>query len=154
MGDGDTLARKWKELLVSLQLESRFSKNQLLLSYLNRVYLGVGWGFEDASRVLFDQSAADLNIQQAALLVGLLPSPNGHDPCQFPQLALKARNRVINKMADGGRLSLEQARLARRQPIQLATEACSREQVSRSAPFLHRSSAPRPHSARGTRRGG
>ena len=135
VGDGDTLARKWKELLVSLQLESRFSKNQLLLSYLNRVYLGVGWGFEDASRVLFDQSAADLNIQQAALLVGLLPSPNGHDPCQFPQLALKARNRVINKMADGGRLSLEQARLARRQPIQLATEACSREQISRSAPF-------------------
>ncbi len=99
------------------------------------MYLGVGWGFEDASRVFFDQSAADLNVQQAALLVGLLPSPNGHDPCQFPQRALKARNRVINKMADGGRLSLEQARLARRQPIQLAKEACSREQVSRSAPF-------------------
>lgn len=135
VGDGDTLKRKWKELLVSLQLESRFSKSQLLLSYLNRVYLGVGWGFEDASRVFFDQSAADLNVQQAALLVGLLPSPNGHDPCQFPQRALKARNRVINKMADGGRLSLEQARLARRQPIQLAKEACSREQVSRSAPF-------------------
>ncbi|WP_115071311.1 transglycosylase domain-containing protein [Synechococcus sp. UW179B] len=135
VGDGDTLARKWKELLVSLQLESRFSKSQLLLSYLNRVYLGVGWGFEDASRVFFDQSAADLNVQQAALLVGLLPSPNGHDPCQFPQRALQARNRVINKMADGGRLSLEQARLARRQPIQLAKAACSREQVSRSAPF-------------------
>jgi peptidoglycan glycosyltransferase len=97
--------------------------------------LGVGWGFEDASRVFFDQSATDLNVQQAALLVGLLPSPNGHDPCQFPQRALKARNRVINKMADGGRLSLEQARLARRQPIQLAKQACSREQVSRSAPF-------------------
>ena len=137
VGDGDTLERKWKELLVSLQLESRFSKSQLLLSYLNRVYLGVGWGFEDASRVFFDQSAADLNVQQAALLVGLLPSPNGHDPCQFPQRALKARNRVINKMADGGRLSLEQARLARRQPIQLAKEACSREQVSRSAPFYN-----------------
>ena len=135
VGDGDTLERKWKELLVSLQLESRFSKSQLLLSYLNRVYLGVGWGFEDASRVFFDQSAADLNVQQAALLVGLLPSPNGHDPCQFPQRALKARNRVINKMADGGRLSLEQARLARRQPIQLAKKACGREQVSRSAPF-------------------
>ena len=110
VGDGDTLARKWKELLVSLQLESRFSKHQLLLSYLNRVYLGVGWGFEDASRVFFDQSAAELNVQQAALLVGLLPSPNGHDPCQFPQRALQARNRGYNKMAAGGRLSLEQAR--------------------------------------------
>lgn len=135
VGKGDTFARKWKEFLVALQLENRFSKSQLLLSYLNRVYLGVGWGFEDASRLFFDQSAADLNVQQAALLVGLLPSPNGHDPCQFPQRALKARNRVINKMADGGRLSLEQARLARRQPIQLAKGACSREQISRSAPF-------------------
>ncbi len=135
VGDGDTLQRKWKELLVALQLESRFSKSQLLLSYLNRVYLGVGWGFEDASRIFFEQSAADLNVQQAALLVGLLPSPNGHDPCQFPQRALKARNRVINKMADAGRLSLEEARVARRQPIQLASGACSREQISRSAPF-------------------
>ena len=135
VGVGDTLERKWRELLVSLQLESRFSKNQLLLSYLNRVYIGVGWGFEDAARVFFNRSAADLNVQQAALLVGLLPSPNGHDPCQFPQRALQARNRVINKMADGGRLSLEQARLARRQPIQLAEGACSRDQSIRSAPF-------------------
>ena len=42
MGQGDTLERKWRELLVALQLESRFSKSELLLSYLNRVYLGVG----------------------------------------------------------------------------------------------------------------
>ena len=80
MGEGDTLQRKWNELLVALQLEARFSKQALLLSYLNRVYLGVGWGFEDASRAYFNQSASTLSLPQAALLVGLLPSPNGHDP--------------------------------------------------------------------------
>ena len=53
VGEGDTLGRKWRELLVALQLESRFSKRELLLSYLNRVYLGVGWGFEDAARTFF-----------------------------------------------------------------------------------------------------
>lgn len=135
VGEGDTLGRKWRELLVALQLESRFSKQELLQSYLNRVYLGVGWGFEDASQTFFDQSAADLNIEQAALLVGLLPSPNGHDPCRHPQRALEARNRVINKMADSGRLSLERARLARRQPIQLSPKACSKGATTRSAPF-------------------
>lgn len=135
VGDGDTLGRKWRELLVALQLESRFSKGELLLSYLNRVYLGVGWGFEDAARIFFQKSAGSLTVEEAALLVGLLPSPNGHDPCQFPQRALEARNRVLNKMADAGRLSLDQARAARRQPIQLAETACSREATRRSAPF-------------------
>ncbi len=135
VGEGDTLGRKWRELLVALQLESRFSKQELLLSYLNRVYLGVGWGFEDAAQTFFDQSAAELSVEQAALLVGLLPSPNGHDPCRHPQRALEARNRVLNKMADSGRLSLDAARLARRQPIQLASSACSRNALTRSAPF-------------------
>ena len=135
VGQGDSLGRKWRELLVAIQLETRFSKGQLLLSYLNRVYLGVGWGFEDASQAYFGRSAADLSLEQAALLVGLLPSPNGHDPCRYPQRALKARNRVLNKMADSGRLSLEQARLARRRPVQLTSSACSDQASRRSAPF-------------------
>ena len=135
VGQGDTLGRKWRELLVALQLESRFSKGDLLLSYLNRVYLGVGWGFEDAAQTYFGRSASNLSLDQAALLVGLLPSPNGHDPCRYPQRALEARNRVLNKMADAGRLSLEEARQARRRPIQLNGKACNARISGRSAPF-------------------
>ena len=135
VGQGDTLGRKWRELLVALQLESRFSKGELLLSYLNRVYLGVGWGFEDAAQTYFGRSASALSLEQAALLVGLLPSPNGHDPCRFPQRALEARNRVLNKMADAGRLSLEQARQARRRPVQLTPTACTAHAQRRAAPF-------------------
>ena len=67
--------------------------------------------------------------------MGLLPSPNGHDPCFYPERALDARNRVLNKMADAGRLSLEQARQARRRPIALAAKACSTDARQRSAPF-------------------
>ena len=134
VGQGDTIERKWRELLVALQLESRFSKAELLLSYLNRVYLGVGFGFEDAARVYFNTSASELNLEQAALLVGLLPSPNGHDPCRHPQRALEARNLVLNKMADEGRLSLEAAREARRRPIQLSPKACSQVNAG-TAPF-------------------
>ncbi len=125
VGEGETLARKWRELLVALQLEARFSKQDLLLSYLNRVYLGVGWGFEDAARSFFAKPARELRLEEAALLVALLPSPNGHDPCVNPQVALEVRNTVINKMADTGRLDSGAARRARRQPITLAPTACS-----------------------------
>ncbi|MFN5193635.1 MAG: transglycosylase domain-containing protein [Cyanobacteriota bacterium] len=129
VGEGETLERKWRELLVALQLEARFSKRDLLLSYLNRVYLGVGWGFEDASRRYFGRSASDLDLEQAALLVGLLPSPNGYDPCLDPQAALDARNRVLAKMVETGRIGADDARAARRRPIRLASTACRASQA-------------------------
>ncbi len=124
VGQGQTLERKWRELLVAMQLEQRFSKRDLLLNYLNRVYLGVGWGFEDASRLYFNKPAARLDLDEAALLVGLLPSPNGRDPCSNPQAALEARNGVLSKMVDGGHLGSEQAHRASRRPITLAGLAC------------------------------
>jgi membrane peptidoglycan carboxypeptidase len=134
VGEGETLERKWRELLVALQLEARFSKRDLLLSYLNRVYLGAGWGFEDASRRLFDKPAAKLDSDEAALLVGLLPSPNGNDPCVDPAAALAARNGVLNKMVATGRLPADEARRLRRRPIRLAAAACKGAQ-RQAAPF-------------------
>jgi membrane peptidoglycan carboxypeptidase len=135
VGQGESLGRKWRELLVSLQLEARFSKRDLLLSYLNRVYLGAGWGFEDASRHYFGKSAGKLELAEAALLVGLLPSPNGYDPCFDPQAALDARNRVLGKMVDTRRLSPDAGRRARRSPVRLSPEACRDQQRKRGAPF-------------------
>jgi len=134
VGEGETLGRKVRELLVALQLESRFSKEELLLSYLNRAFLGVGWGFEDASRRLFAKPALRLEREEAALLVGLLSSPYGHDPCSSPRAALQARNAVLQKMVDSGRLAPDQGRQARRRPIRLAANAC-RADNGRAAPF-------------------
>jgi len=135
VGDGETLERKWRELLVALQLEARYSKRDLLLSYLNRVYLGVGWGFEDAAQHYFGISAGGLSLEQAALLVGLLPSPNGYDPCIDPQAALDARNQVLNKMAATGRISADRARRARRTPIVINPQACRSNPALRGAPY-------------------
>jgi penicillin-binding protein 1A len=135
VGQGESLGRKWRELLVSLQLEARFSKRDLLLSYLNRVYLGAGWGFEDASRHYFGKSAQALDLPEAALLVGLLPSPNGYDPCFDPQAALDARNRVLANMVNTGRISADAGRRARRSPVRLSPEACRDQQRRRGAPF-------------------
>jgi len=138
VGQGDTLPRKGRELLVALQLEAGFSKRELLLTYLNRVYLGVGWGFEAASRHYFAKPARTLSLGEAALLVGLLPSPNGFDPCVNPSGALTARNQVLRKLVDSGRLSQAAARRSRRQPLQLAPGACGAggaTPLRRPAPF-------------------
>jgi penicillin-binding protein 1A len=137
VGRGETLGRKWRELLVALQLEAHHSKQDLLLSYLNRVYLGVGWGFDDAARHYFARPASTLNLEEAALLVGLLPSPNGFDPCTNPEAALNSRNRVLLKMVEAGRLNQERARRARRQPLQLAEQSCASgsKQTSQPMPF-------------------
>ena len=134
VGQGENLGRKWRELLVALQLEARFSKADLLLTYLNRVFLGAGWGFEDASRRLFGKPAVGLALEEAALLVGLLSSPYGHDPCIAPQAALEARNTVLLKMVATGRLTADQGRQARRRPIDLALDAC-RGSGRQAAPF-------------------
>jgi len=138
VGQGDTLPRKGRELLVALQLEAGFSKRELLLTYLNRVYLGVGWGFEAAARHYFAKPARTLSLGEAALLVGLLPSPNGFDPCVNPSGALTARNQVLRKLVDSGRLSQAAARRSRRQPLQLAPGACGAggaTPLRRPAPF-------------------
>lgn len=134
VGQGETLGRKLRELLVALQLEARFSKHDLLLSYLNQVFLGAGWGFEDASRRLFGHPASELRLEEAALLVGLLPSPNAYDPCLNPAAALASRNGVLAKMLESGRLSAAEARRARRRPIQLSAGAC-RPGERRAQPF-------------------
>lgn len=137
VGNGDTLGRKWRELLVALQLEARNSKRDLLLSYLDQVYLGVGWGFEPAAQRYFGHGAQRLQLEEAALLVGLLPSPNGFDPCVNPQAALSARNTVLLKLQDSGRLSAAATRAARRQPLRLAPSACGTAAggSDRSSPF-------------------
>jgi membrane peptidoglycan carboxypeptidase len=135
VGNGETLQRKWRELLVALQLEARYSKRDLLLSYLNRVYLGVGWGFEDAARHYFGRSARELSLEEAALLVGLLPSPNGYDPCVDPAASLASRNQVLNKMAATGRISDDRARRATRAPVVIAPQACRSNPALRGAPY-------------------
>jgi len=84
VGRGDTLARKWRELLVALQLEARFSKEALLLSYLNRVYLGVGWGFEQAAQQYFARSSDALSVEEAALRSVCCLLPTAMTPAGIP----------------------------------------------------------------------
>jgi peptidoglycan glycosyltransferase len=80
-----SVTRKLRELWVALQLEVGYSKHRILKMYLDRAHLGLGTdGFEQAAQLYFRKSARELDVAEAAFLVGLLPSPNGYSPCHAP----------------------------------------------------------------------
>lgn len=101
-----TLKRKVQELLLALWLEQKFSKDQILTVYLNRVYLGSGtYGVEAASRRYFRKSATNLSTYQAAMLAGLLKAPSRYNPLSNPKLAKKRTQQVLVNMVAAGYLS-------------------------------------------------
>ncbi len=101
LGNEKTLVRKIKEALTSIQLELKYSKEELLELYLNQNYLGRGnYGVEAASRFYFGHRAKDLKIEEAALLVGLFKAPEYYNPVLHPERAIKRRNLVFDAMAE------------------------------------------------------
>jgi 1A family penicillin-binding protein len=124
VGTEDSASRKLREAAVALKLEMTYSKEDLLRLYLNQVYLGYGnYGFEDAARFYFDKPAQELTLSEAATLVGILPAPNAFNPVRDYQSAIEYRNRVINRMAEQGRISPQEAQQARRSRINLSPKA-------------------------------
>ncbi len=141
VGAEDSLGRKLKEAVVALKLETFYSKDFLLLTYLNRIYVGSDtYGFEDASRYYFDRAAKDLTLAQSATLVGILPAPNAFDLCGNSDglKAIDYRNRVIARMLEQGLVSQDEANRARRSPIEISRKVCDR-QANTIAPYFYAS---------------
>ncbi|MCU1296095.1 MAG: Penicillin-binding protein, partial [Acidobacteriaceae bacterium] len=112
--------RKIQEALLAIQMERRFTKEQIFTLYLNQIFLGHGvYGFEAASEYYFSKPAKQLALDEAALLAGLPKGPGYYSPINHPDHAVKRRNLVINSMLEDGKLTAQQAIEARNQPLQL-----------------------------------
>ncbi len=137
VGREDSPGRKLREAIVALKLETFYSKDEILKTYLNRVYLGIeAYGFEDAAQFYFDKSAKNLNISEAATLVAILPAPNRFNPIQDYNRALQYRDRVITRMRAAGMISQQEADQARRSRIEVSPKA--REYLaSTKAPYFY-----------------
>lgn len=140
VGRQDSLGRKVREAVVSLKLETFYSKDEILLTYLNRVFLGGDTsGFEDAAKYYFEKSAKELTLAEAATLVAILPAPNAFNFCGDGPRKLDAadyRNRVIRRMLDMGKISVEDANRARRSTVQVSPKVCER-QAQTIAPYFY-----------------
>jgi len=112
--------RKIEEALLAIQIERRFTKQQIFTLYANQIFLGHGvYGFEAASEYYFSKPAKQLTLDEAALLAGLPKAPGLYSPINHPDRALKRRNLVINAMLEDGKITAKQANDARNQSIQL-----------------------------------
>jgi 1A family penicillin-binding protein len=137
VGTEDSAGRKLREAVVALKLETFYSKDALLLMYLNRVYLGNGaYGFDDAAQFYFGKPAGQLNLSEAATLVGILPAPNSFNPIQDYDQAVKQRDGVLERMVSQGMVSAEEAQRARRSRIDI-NPAATKELQSTIAPYFY-----------------
>ena len=111
---GRTLRRKMLEAMVALRLERQFTKEQILELYVNRIYFGSGcYGIETASQAYFGKNASKLNLSEAAVLAGLIRSPNRFSPLRNPEAAAVERNSVLDRMLDLKQISARDAEQAR-----------------------------------------
>ncbi|ENN84454.1 putative penicillin binding protein [Rhizobium freirei PRF 81] len=112
-----TLERKVQEVLLALWLEHKYTKDQILTMYLNRVYFGSNaYGVEAASRRYFNKSAKDVNLGEAAMLAGLVKAPSRLSPARDPAAAEARAQLVLQAMRDQGFISESDIKTAMAQP--------------------------------------
>ena len=120
LGPERTLERKVQEMVLAFWLERRFTKDEILALYLNRVYFGAGnFGIEAAARSYFDKPAHALQLNEAAMLAGLLRAPSRYSPVRHRDRAAQRARVVLDRMADAGFITEAEARIVKLNPARL-----------------------------------
>jgi len=118
IGFANSYTRKIKEIITAIQIERTYTKNEILEMYLNTVHFGHGtYGVEAATKRFFAKESKDLTIAEAAILVGVLPSPASYSPIRHPERALRRRNTVLRLMREQGYLRLADYQEAKAQNL-------------------------------------
>ena len=131
-----TWRRKFADAYMSILLEQRLSKAEILELYSNEVYLGQAGsfsivGFGKAADAFFDKNVRDLTLEEAATIAGIITAPNRHTPLRYKDRALVRRNLVLDQMADYDMISEKERDAAKAKPL-----------IVKSASFLNYSDAP------------
>ncbi|MBS0660407.1 MAG: PBP1A family penicillin-binding protein [Verrucomicrobia bacterium] len=115
---GRTLDRKLLEACIALRIERAYTKDQILTHYINRIYYGAGlYGIEAASLSYFGKHAKDLELSEAAVMAGIIRSPNRFSPLKNPAGAEGNRNDVLQRMLALGKISPAEAEAARKEKV-------------------------------------
>ena len=115
---GRTISRKLLEAMVALRIERELTKDQILELYVNRIYFGSGcYGVETASQSYFGKDASKLDLSEAALLAGLIRSPNRYSPLKNPEGARAQRDMVLDRLRSLHQITLGQMEQAKRERI-------------------------------------
>jgi len=139
VGNESIYIRKLKEYLVSAYIERKFTKEEIMMAYLNTVNIwGNSYGIETTSRRLFDKSAKDLLVEEAALVVGMLKGQGVYNPFRYPERTQKRRNVVLTQMSkynmlDTARFNLDSLKAI---PLDVSLQKQELEHTKGLAPYL------------------
>lgn len=118
LSDERTFSRKLRELVLAVQLEKYYTKDQILELYLNTIYFGHGtYGIRDACRTYFNKEPKDLTIAQCAMIAGLPQAPSAYDPIDHPAEAKKRMSIVLMLMAKEGYITPQETASAAMEAI-------------------------------------
>ena len=117
-----SIIRKIKEAFIAKELEHKYTKDEILSMYLNRIYFGQGaYGIESASMYYFDKHVQNLDIAEAATLAAIPKSPNYYNPFENPQESKKRQELVIDQMVKYGFITADQAAQAKAKKMVYST---------------------------------
>ena len=130
---GTRYERKVVEIFLAQRLEKRYDKNQIIEFYLNRIYFGRGYyGIRAAALGYFGKEPRDLTVRESASLAALIKNPENYNPIRDPELNMRWRNDVIDRMQRSGYLSLKEAERVKKQPL-----GVNPKPLRRHTSFLH-----------------
>jgi penicillin-binding protein 1A len=113
-----TIERKVQEIVLARRIETEYTKDEILASYLNTVYFGAGaYGIEAAAETYYGKSARDLDMAEASMLAGLIRSPGAYNPYNHPEAATRRRSTVLGLMQEAGMVTAEDVAYIKTLPI-------------------------------------
>ena len=123
LNNNKEFGRKIREVILALAMETKFSKDQILELYLNKVYFGGGaYGVDAASRKFFDHGAEDLSLAEAAIIAGLVKAPSNYSPTADAQAAIDRATVVVGVMQDAGMISAAEAAQVKPADVKMAKQ--------------------------------
>jgi penicillin-binding protein 1B len=124
LSDNGSIRYKLTQVLITFQLEHRFTKNQIFEMYANQINLGQRGsfsidGFGEASQAYFGKDVHEIDLAEAAFLAGIIQRPNYFNPFRHPERTIERRNLVLDSMVETGAITKEQAERAKAEPLHL-----------------------------------
>ncbi len=118
-----SFTRKFKEIIISIIMDYKYSKNQILKIYLNKIYLGEDAnGFNEASQTYFGKLINELTLSEIAMIVGLAPAPNFYSPYNNFKLAISQRNQILKSMYQDGFINNDEYKSALKEKIKVVNK--------------------------------
>ncbi len=134
-----SIHRKLLEMALALRIESRYSKDEILTHYLNRIYFGAGaYGIEQAARTYFGKTTRDLTDGECAIIVGIIRGPHAFSPLRDPEKALQQRGQTLNRMVTMGFIDQTRRETIAAEPLNLAEDDQRETQTSYALQAIRR----------------